>query len=420
MLRPCPMIVLIALAFVFSESALARATWTVSKSGPADFTEISAAIAAASDGDVILVAPGGYAPITIDGKGLWILSSGGTILGGIGPNPLPGSAVTIRNIGAHQRCVVDSLSIANFAVSHGAFFIEDCAGPVWVQNSFFDSYNASPLAIEDCASVVVANCIMQSNPVAAAPDGSPQPQPGTRVLRSRVSIFDSTTLGSHGTFVAFGFPTPTAAAPGGSGLLVIDSIVDVAGSTILGGSGTNIVSGGCAIGADGGDGIVLATEGGAAPLVRLRDVELTPGNGGFFHPSCAPATVSGDAEVVLAGSIVNLPGEAAVLKANGLATSGTLFELSLAGAPQGQALLFAGVPAMPITLLPSTAALSLHLASPVFLAAIPMPPSGSLVIEFELPSQPPGTPIALATLQAIFVPVAGSPVASNPLAIGLR
>jgi hypothetical protein len=420
MLGRCPAFVLIALTFAISGSAFARATWTVAPSGPADFTEISAAIAAASDGDVILVAPGGYAPIIIDGKGLWILGSGATVTSGLGPNPPPGSEVTIRNVGANQRCVIENLNVTSFALASGAFLIEDCAGPVWVQNSFFDTFAATSLAIEDCASVVVVNCFMQCNTAPAAPDGTPQPLPGTRVVRSRVSIFDSTTTGSHGPFVGLTFPTPSAPPPGGAGLLVVDSIVDVAGSTIRGGSGSIFVSGGCVFGGKGGDGVVLATAGGTAPLVRLRDVVVQPGDGGFFHPSCAPTPANGDAQVVLAGSIVNLPGKAPVMQAQGIATSGTIFELTLAGAPQGQALLFAGVPALPITLLPSTAAISLLLASPAFLAAIPMPASGSLVIDFELPPQAPGTPIALAALQAIFVPVAGAPVASNPLGIGLR
>jgi endonuclease YncB( thermonuclease family) len=52
---------------VLSPAARSQTTWTIDDDGPADFPEISAAVAAASDGDTLLVRAGAYLPITIAG-----------------------------------------------------------------------------------------------------------------------------------------------------------------------------------------------------------------------------------------------------------------------------------------------------------------------------------------------------------------
>jgi len=62
------------LVLLASLPALAQTTWTVSPSGPADFTSVAAAVAAASNGDILLIAPGSYGAVTVQ-KSLTLLGS---------------------------------------------------------------------------------------------------------------------------------------------------------------------------------------------------------------------------------------------------------------------------------------------------------------------------------------------------------
>jgi hypothetical protein len=84
--------------------ASAAGVITVAGSGPADFTQIADAVAAARDGDLILVSPsaGSYAAFTIDGKALVISSAqAGT--------PVSTRQITIENLAAGQTCVLRGL-----------------------------------------------------------------------------------------------------------------------------------------------------------------------------------------------------------------------------------------------------------------------------------------------------------------------
>lgn len=70
----------------------------------ATYGELQEAVAAAADGDHLLVATGTYAPVVVDGKGLWILEA-------------PGSAARIagtlevRNLSVEQVVVIDGLHV---------------------------------------------------------------------------------------------------------------------------------------------------------------------------------------------------------------------------------------------------------------------------------------------------------------------
>ena len=65
------------LSLLLASAMSAQGTvWTVDFDGSGDFDEIQPAVDAAADGDVILVAPGGYAPFRISGKGLRVHGAG--------------------------------------------------------------------------------------------------------------------------------------------------------------------------------------------------------------------------------------------------------------------------------------------------------------------------------------------------------
>lgn len=394
------------------------ATWTVNKHGPADFTEIKDAVAAASDGDVILVTNAGYQPFVIDGKGLTIVGTGiANVVNVFGSTPPGlGTTVTIRNLAAHQRCVIESLALTSFEVSEASMKIVDCAGPVWVQHLFVDTYNALSLSIERSASVSLHDCFLQTNTAAAAPDGTPQPKPGLRVVDSRVTVVSSTAKGSHGVTSGMGLPAATSPPTGGAGCEIVDSVVDFQDCDIDGGSGNSLFNGGCSSGGDGGPGIVVSTAGGSSPVVTLRGTAVSGGFGGFHQSGCGPTPSNGAATLVLAGTLTTLPAPARVVTGVGYALGGAKYSLSFSGAASEQVVLFAGLPNVAIPLGVNT----IHLTTPmVFLGIVPLSGSGKATVEFVPPVTAPGAPVAVIGLQGFFASQSGTLIASGPLGIAV-
>lgn len=411
-------IVSASIAVLATGASADAATWTVSKHGPADFSEIQHAVAAAGEGDVILVANAGYLPFVIDGKSLTIVGTGiANVFNVVGSTPPDqGTTVTIRNLAAHQRCVIESLALSSFQISGSSMKIADCAGPVWVQHVFFDTYNAMSLLIERSASVSLHDCFMQTNTVNAAPDGTPQSKPGFRVVDSRVTVVSSSSRGSHGVSSGSGMPAATSAPDGGAGCEIVDSIVGFQGCDIDGGSGNSFFGGGCTTSGDGGPGIVLSTAGGAAPIVTLRDTSVSGGFHSSHTPGCGPAPSNGAPTLVLAGSLATLPSPARVLTGDGYAQTGANYALSFSGESFEQVVLFAGIPGLATPIGQNV----LHLATPmVFLGVVSLPASGNTTIEFGPPVTPPSAPIAVVGLQGFFAAPSGSLIASGPLAIAV-
>ena len=199
---------------------LAQAVWTVDGAGGADFDELQPAIDAAADGDVILVASGAYAPIRIDAKGVRLHADGGfpmifneRVGGGDEEairvaNLAPGQAVVLDGIGAFSA-LPDSPSVVHFV---------DCAGPVWMQRAFIDAYGAQALHVERSTSVVLDQCLLQTNLTTPDALGVPQPGPGALVTDgSRLFAYDTGFSGSHGNFTFGGAPPVTQPADGGAG-----------------------------------------------------------------------------------------------------------------------------------------------------------------------------------------------------------
>src|SRR5262245_16204896 len=81
-------------------------TWVVDDNlGPGvNFFDLPPAVAAAADGDILLVQPGNYSPFTLDGKGLRILGSGqsSTFVAGAG-------GTTISNVPSASLVSIEGL-----------------------------------------------------------------------------------------------------------------------------------------------------------------------------------------------------------------------------------------------------------------------------------------------------------------------
>jgi hypothetical protein len=120
------------------------------------FATIDAAIAAAADGDLILVDPGSYPPFTLDGRSLAVIAAAGPF------TVVPGAQaqVRVRNVPAGGTVTVSGILAAIPTGNAPAIEIQSCPGTVRIGEAVIDpsaDLPAVPLRaaveITDCASV---------------------------------------------------------------------------------------------------------------------------------------------------------------------------------------------------------------------------------------------------------------------------
>lgn len=157
----------------------AQTTWTVDASGGADFLQLTDAVAAAADGDRILVAPTGiYDPVTTS-KSL-------EILGPVGP-----VAPWVRSITAIGA---QDLRLAGLRCDFVR--LEGTTGDVLVADSnLIGSPTGESLQIIDCAGVLVQSCDVRG----VTDDGLTSfAEEAVRVVDAYVEIVDSELIGGDG------------------------------------------------------------------------------------------------------------------------------------------------------------------------------------------------------------------------------
>ncbi len=161
----------------------AQTTWVVDEfNGPGtDFTDLPAAVAAATNGDTIRVRSGDYSTTLID-KAIRVLGeTGATVSQSFG-----GPAMQISGIGAGQTLTIRDITFNGTSPLFGAAGVEatSCAGQL-----VFDSITieaATPgggLALTQCASVSVHDSL----------------------VRAMMTCTDSTVTASHSSFLAYDF-----------------------------------------------------------------------------------------------------------------------------------------------------------------------------------------------------------------------
>lgn len=147
------------------------ATYVVDRlGGPGThFTEITTAVAAVPSGSTLLVRPGAYAPVLIDGKGIVILCDGGVTAGSASSfapflcvqNTLPQQPVAVRGLGTRGPLGCKLL---------------DCAGPVTIDGVgakvAVPWYFGDALHIVNCAQVAIRHCILQGSAACTTSDSS--------------------------------------------------------------------------------------------------------------------------------------------------------------------------------------------------------------------------------------------------------
>lgn len=405
--RTSALLVLLAAA-----PAVAQQVHTAGPGG--EFAALQAAIDFAQPGDVVRVLGGVHENVVID-KGLLLVGYTGMI-GKAAEGPgADAPALLVKGVPADQTVVIAGPMVFVFGGgASAAVHVEDCAGAVWVLDTFVDSYGAAALVAQGAGSLVLGEVALQCNLVPALPDGTPQAAPGAWLRGgTRAFVHGGFSLGSHGALALAGLPQPTAAPDGGAGLLVEDAQAHVHGAELLGGSGNSLFAQGCTSGGDGGAGLVtLDGPAPGAPWVTLRQATVQGGGVGFHTQGCAPAPVPGAPFDVLPGSVALLAATPRRLDLPSLALQGQSLTLELSGAPGDLALLCGSTSAAPAAAL---GGLDLHLRPDgLFLVAAFALPTGELALPASAPLLPAGLEAVVVPLQAFFVDAQGGRHASGP------
>lgn len=281
-----------------------------------DFTDIPPAVAAALDGDRILVRDGDYSAFTVDGKTLTVRATGSDA--GID------GLVRLRN-GAPDTV----MRLIGFRLdsTERALLIESNLGPISVTDCVLSGGNGAndpapggtfdgfaAVEVLDCAAVSFIDCeaeggfgadLFDADHETGATAGGPGLSMGAD---SNVYAYDSVFTGGFGGSVDDTEDLP--GARGGHGASMVDGFLFAEGCTFRGRSGG---SGGCGCGAtccsgggSGGDGLRLD---GSDPLAHYTASVFIAGNGGP-HGDGSSSGSPGLPIRILAGEATQVPAAA--------------------------------------------------------------------------------------------------------------
>ncbi len=257
----------------------------VDGAGGGDFTTLAAAVAAASDGDTLLIrGPGPYFGSVFNaGKALEFIGEPGGVsfFGGI----------EIDNVPAGKRVVVRGLTMQAAFGPHAGVWLHDNDGSVWIENctakggkgigqhhgcvSGVSHPGGAGLLVENSDAVVVVRCELTGGngddwwyqPPLSTVNYRTDGGPGARIVASNVALFESTLTAGHG---GLGAALCGPDAHGGDGLSVAGAMLLISACAAAGGlPGSGAV-------ATGGDGLVID----GASLVQRLGGTLSAGPGG--------------------------------------------------------------------------------------------------------------------------------------------
>jgi hypothetical protein len=322
-----------------------------------DFLDLPAAVAAATDGETLLVKPGTYGSFVLFDKGIDIIAD---TSGGVGTVTCNGGP-SVRQLSAGKRVTLRGLKIVN--ANEAGLQIKSCNGDVWIEDckvtgaqgdgTFTDplqhAFGYPGVEVATSARVVFNRCTITGGQgddyvplVGIHGDGGH----GIDVRDSSVALYQCSISGGFGGSVANDDAAWSGGA-GGIGLRVSAGEVMVSGCTIAGGVGGmggedfDIFLGfTCGNGGPGGDAIGQEAGDPGPANVHLRGCTLTPGVGGPPYPG-APCTdgPAGAQLDVSAGTVTVFAGQAFThLSVSPMRDGGTAF-FAMKGTPGSYAVL---------------------------------------------------------------------------------
>ena len=382
----------------------------VDPGGSGDATDLPQAIAAASEGDVLLVKPGLYSGFTIDGLSVHLVADGGIV-------KVLGSVV-IQNLAASQRVTFDEIDVAPATVDHYVFppalRIANCAGSVRLErcdvtapSAYVDTCEGfgwwSPASdaveVTNCSQIVIATGLLSGGEGVGSSDywcldkGSDGGR-GLAIENGHVALHDVIARGGDGMYDGYG-------GVGGNGVHVVGhSDLLASGLFAYGGDGGDSYDfiGVAPIG-NGGDGLYAE----AGTVVRLLGGGFA---GGMPGSTCCWTNFPGQ-PLNVAGTLMPYSGSPHRLLTSSPAREGSVLVLSVTGQPGD--LVWMGLGFGPTMLhLPALNG-ALYLDPGTLLGPFPLATlAGSQVnVPLAIPELGPGIDVALVDVQVLVLEAAG-------------
>lgn len=208
-------------------SALVAQTYVVdAANGPgSQFTDLPTAVAAVPDGATLLVRPGAYGPIDLNGKGMTIVGGPGVMLNG-----LLAPAIQVKNLAVHQSFSLRGAHMG-WGTSMWQVHLSNNAGRVLLQEFQYSNSTSPYLAgfgvpppsairVDNCAQVLLHGCSIRANNAVDA-------------VGSSLDIDGCTLAGTGTTTIIYHNP----AFAGTPGLRLANCSVRLAASSVTGGPG---------------------------------------------------------------------------------------------------------------------------------------------------------------------------------------
>jgi hypothetical protein len=275
--------------------------------GDKNFPDIASAVAAAQEGDVLLVGQGDYGPFTLDRKSLSIWAAPGASVTVHNDQGAPWSS-SIVNLATGQTVILSGLEIQGahssdalvLANSQGIVRIQDCeiAGwGGWIAPSCSGSDGSPGVSVNGCTAVALLRCSLRggagewiSEFACWCADGLDSAWAGAgasalRVDSSRVALYDTQVVG--GTGGSFTGKTGCGDHPGdgATAMTAASSEAFASGGTFQGGDG-GYAPGWAPIFGSGGSGVFLDSR----SVLDALDCQLAGGSG---LPPGAPSSGTG-------------------------------------------------------------------------------------------------------------------------------
>lgn len=404
-------------------TALAGQLWVVAPAaGPGvDFTNVNAAVAAAADGDALLLQPGTYPEhVSIAAKALRLFAAV--------PDTVLLAGLTVTGTAADQTVSARQIAfgyVPGVSPLAALVRIDTCAGHVVLEdlevawNPLTFGGDATPaILVADCGAVSLSRCTAVGAKGFYLDDDDTFPYhggtggAGLRARRSRIVV----SAGSYSGGDAGNLGDGGSASAGGPGIELIGARADIAAGELRGGDGNlGFIDFPCfctEVGA-GGIGLLLSCDFGDADTVRHAATLFRGGKSG--SGAAAPGLGSAFCGPSAPHVIESVAGHPATLGTTALWPAGMVGRIAVRGDAGGAVLL--GFSADAAFAAPSGVFGAIALAPP--LALVPagiLPPSGLLEFETAAPHLPAGIEVLGLIVQA-FVDAPGQDSASAPSAL---